>query len=100
MMYARLTGGFMKTRFIVPSFVAAVVALSVSVAAQTQVTKENVPGISNFARLQTTVACAGTVRADAVPEIKKMGFASIINVREASEAGADIPAEAAAAKAV
>ena len=29
----------------------------------------------------------------AVPELKKMGFRSIINVRRASEAGADVEAE-------
>jgi uncharacterized protein (TIGR01244 family) len=37
--------------------------------------------------------------ATAVPEIKKMGFASIINLRQPTEQGADIDAEAAAAKA-
>lgn len=80
---------------------AALTALAaVSVSAQSQVTKENVPGITNFARVQTTVACAGAVKAEAVPEIKKLGFASIINLREASEQGADVDAEAAAAKAV
>jgi uncharacterized protein (TIGR01244 family) len=63
------------------------------------VTKENVPGITNLARLETTVACAGATRAEAIPEIKKMGFASVINLRQASEPGADIEAEAAAAKA-
>ena len=46
-----------------------------------QVTKETVPGVTNFARLETTVACAGATKAEAVPEIKKMGFASIINLR-------------------
>ena len=65
-----------------------------------KVTKENVPGITNFARLETTIACAGAVKAEAVPEIKKMGFASIINVREASEPGAEVEKEEAAAKAV
>lgn len=80
---------------------AALISLAAASAfAQGQVTKENVPGITNFARLQTTVACAGAVKADAVPEIKKLGFASIVNLREASEQGADIDAEAAAAKAV
>jgi len=64
-----------------------------------QVTKENVPGVTNFTRLETTVACAGAVKVEAVPEIKKMGFASIINLRQANEPGADIDAEAAAAKA-
>jgi uncharacterized protein (TIGR01244 family) len=64
-----------------------------------KVTKENVPGITNLARLETTIACAGAVKAEAVPEIKKMGFASIINVREASEPGAEVDKEEAAAKA-
>jgi uncharacterized protein (TIGR01244 family) len=78
--------------------VAGVASVAVLGAAQ-QVTKESVPGVTNFARLETTVACAGAIKADAVPEIKKMGFASIVNLRQASEPGADIEAEAAAAKA-
>ncbi len=68
-------------------------------AAAQQVTKDTVPGVVNLARLETTVACAGATKAEAVPELKKMGFASIINLREATEAGADVDAEAAAAKA-
>jgi uncharacterized protein (TIGR01244 family) len=64
-----------------------------------KVTKETVAGVSNFARLETTVACAGATKAEAVPELKKMGFASIINLRQASEADANVDAEAAAAKA-
>lgn len=65
-----------------------------------QVTKEAVPGITNFARVQTTVACAGAVEASAVPDIKKLGFASIINLRQASEQGANVEGEGVAAKAV
>lgn len=63
-----------------------------------QVTKQEVPGVVNFARLETTVACAGATKAEAVPEIKKMGFASIINLRLPTENGANIDEEAAAAK--
>src|SRR5580692_4596189 len=68
--------------------------------ASAQVTKPDVPGISNFARLETTVACSGAIKPEAVPEIKKLGFVSIINLREASEAGANVAAEQAAATAV
>jgi uncharacterized protein (TIGR01244 family) len=64
-----------------------------------QVTTEQVEGVSNFRRLETTVACAGATTAQAVPEIKKMGFQSIINLRLANEAGANVESEAAAAKA-
>ena len=56
-------------------------------------TKETIPGISNFARLETTVACGGATKAEAVPAIKKMGFAAIINVREANEPGAEMEQE-------
>lgn len=68
-------------------------------AAQTQVVKETVPGINNFARVETTVACAGAITPASVAQIKSMGYGSIINLRLASEQGADIDAEAAAAKA-
>ncbi|MGA3295790.1 MAG: sulfur transferase domain-containing protein [Candidatus Acidiferrales bacterium] len=64
-----------------------------------EVTTQTVEGITNFHRIETTVACAGAIKAEAVPEIKKMGFASIINLRQDSEPGADVEAEAAAAKA-
>src|SRR5919197_1461387 len=77
-----------------------IVAVTVLVfsAAQAQVKKETVPGITNLARVETTVACAGAVTPSAVGEIKKMGFASIINLRQPTEQGADIEGEAAAAK--
>ena len=63
------------------------------------VTKETLAGVTNFARLETTIACAGATTPAAVAGLKQMGYASIINLRQASEAGADIDAEAAAAKA-
>jgi uncharacterized protein (TIGR01244 family) len=69
------------------------------VALAQQVTTETVSGVTNFRRLETTVACAGATTAQAVPEIKKMGFASIVNLRAANEPGADVESEAAAAKA-
>src|SRR5919204_2237666 len=72
-------------------------ALAVPLLAQ-QVTKESVPGVTPSPRLETTVACAGATTAAAVPEIKKLGFASIINVRQPTENGANIEGEAAAAK--
>lgn len=77
----------------------AVLLLGITAIAQ-QVTKETVPGIRNLARLETTVACAGAITPDVVPEIKKMGFVSIINLREASEPGAEVEKEGQAAKAV
>lgn len=64
-----------------------------------QVTKEPLAGVTNYAHVQTTVACAGATKVEAVPEIKRLGYKSIINLREATEQGANIEEEAAAAKA-
>ena len=80
-------------------FTVAMVLLGATAHGQ-QVTKETVPGIRNLARLETTVACAGAITPDVVPEIKKMGFVSIINLREASEPGAEVEKEGEAARAV
>jgi len=66
--------------------------------AQAQVTKESVPGIVNFSKVETTVACAGATTPAALAEVKRMGYASVVNLRLASEAGAEIEAEAAAAR--
>ena len=78
---------------------AALIASLAAVAAQSQVTKESIPGIVNFAHVETTVACAGATTPAALAEVKKMGYASVVNLRLASEPGADIDASAAAAKA-
>jgi uncharacterized protein (TIGR01244 family) len=80
-----------------PAFVLVGCFLAVPASAQ-QVTKEQVPGITNFARLETTVACGGVTKPEAIPELKKMGFKSVINLRLPDEPGADIDLEAAAAK--
>ncbi len=81
-------------------FLVVIVAISVAIAAaQGTVTKENVPGIQNFNRIETTIACAGAITPGSVAEIKKMGFVAVFNLREAGEPGNDIEAEAAAAKA-
>jgi uncharacterized protein (TIGR01244 family) len=64
-----------------------------------QVSKPQLPGVRNYAKLETTVACAGAISAEqAVPAIKKEGFVSIINLREASEPGANVAQEEALAK--
>jgi len=78
----------------------AIAVISVSVvSAQSPVKKESVPGITNFAQIETTVACAGAVTPASVAEIKKMGYKAIFNLRLPTEQGADIEGEAAAAKA-
>ena len=85
-------------RMILPFAFLVIAMCAAQPAGAQQVTKPTVPGASNFAKLETTVACGGATTPEAVPEIKKMGFKSIINLRLPNEAGANIEAEAAAAK--
>jgi len=89
----------MKTRFLIAVALIASVGPAMSSVRAQEVTKETADGINNFHRIETTVACSGAIKATAVPEIKKYGFASIINLRQASEDGANLEEEEAAAKA-
>jgi uncharacterized protein (TIGR01244 family) len=77
---------------------AALSLTAVTASAQTPVTKASVPGIVNFSKVETTVACAGATTPAALADVKKMGYNSVINLRTAGEAGAELDAEAAAAK--
>lgn len=56
-------------------------------------------GVVNYTRVDATVACAGATPATAMPALKDLGFASVINFRTAGENGADIEASRAAADA-
>ena len=87
----------MKTWIRTAVCAAALVAVA-GVAGAQQVTKPVVAGVTNFAKLDTTIACAGATTPAGVAEVKKMGYKSIINLRQASEPGADIEGETAAAK--
>jgi uncharacterized protein (TIGR01244 family) len=66
---------------------------------QGQVSTETVPGITNFRQVRSTVACAGATTPEAFRGIKDMGFASVVNLRQASENGANVEAGSAAARA-
>jgi protein tyrosine phosphatase (PTP) superfamily phosphohydrolase (DUF442 family) len=75
------------------------IACLVAIEGLAQVVKQEVAGIRNFAKIESTVACAGAIPPAAIQDIKQMGFASIINLRLATEQGADIDVHTAAAKA-
>jgi len=76
-----------------------VVGCLAAVEGSAQVVRQEVAGIRNFAKIESTVACAGAITPAAIQEIKKMGYASIINLRLATEQGADIEGHIAVAKA-
>ena len=73
--------------------------LALTPAQAQEVTRENLDGVVNLHRLETTVACAGAIRPEALPKIKSMGFVSVINLREPTEPGANVEEEGVAAKA-
>jgi len=64
-----------------------------------QITKESVPGVTNFARIETTVACGGVIKPSAIAELKQLGYKSVFDLQLPNEPGADVDGEAAAAKA-
>ena len=75
------------------------VGLLAAPAAAQQVVKETIPGIVNFAGVETTVACGGPVKPEGMAELKKRGFKAIVNLQLANEPTADVAGETAAAAA-
>lgn len=70
-----------------PATFALCLALSVPALAQT---KQDYPGVSNFTRVDATVACGGAAEVAALDALKKDGFKSVINLRMASEPGINL----------
>ena len=68
------------------------VSLFAAVAAA-QVTSETVAGVTNFRQIRSTVACAGATTPESMRAVKEMGFVSVVNLRQASENGANVEAE-------
>ena len=64
-----------------------------------QVKKSEMAGVRNYSRVDATVGCGGAVDPAAMAGLKKEGYVSVINLRQASEPGADIDAGRAAAQA-
>jgi uncharacterized protein (TIGR01244 family) len=62
-----------------------------------QVKKAEVAGITNFSRVDATVGCGGATQPAAMAELRKQGFVSVINLRQASEPGAQVEESRAAA---
>jgi uncharacterized protein (TIGR01244 family) len=85
----------MRARFLlILSLIAVIVAT-----ASAQVTKGEIAGVRNFSRVDATVGCAGATDASAMTALRKEGFVSVINLRQADEQGANVPASRAAAEA-
>ena len=77
----------------------AVSVLLVVAAASGQAKKETLDGVRNFTVVDATVGCAGATETRAFPALKARGYVSVVNLRQASEAGAAIDESRAAADA-
>ena len=58
-----------------------------------------IAGINNIYKLDDTFACGGTVKPEAAAELKRLGYAAVLNMRSADEEGANVEAEKAAIEA-
>src|SRR5919106_4179901 len=80
-------------RFAIPVLVAVL-----STAAFAQVVKQERAGIFNFSGVDAVVACGGATETNALDGLAKDGFKSVINLRLATEANANIELNAAHAR--
>ncbi len=80
-------------------FAATAIIVLATVVASGQVTKSERPGITNFSRVDATVGCGGATAPSAMAALGRDGFKSVVNLRLATEKGADIEASRAAAEA-
>jgi uncharacterized protein (TIGR01244 family) len=69
-----------------------------AVSLSAQVVKQERPGIVNFSKVDAVVACGGATDTAALEGLAKDGFKSVINLRLATENGANIEQNAARAK--
>jgi uncharacterized protein (TIGR01244 family) len=78
--------------FKIVSTVTSCIILFAAILVGQQSNKEEVPGIRNFTQVDATTACAGATSPEAITELKRRGFTSIINFRTESEDGATVEA--------
>lgn len=86
----------MRTRLFAASLIA---ATALTASARGQVTKGTVPGVTNFASIETTVACGGVITPAAIAELQQRGYKSVFNLQLRDEPNAHVDEEQAAAKA-
>jgi uncharacterized protein (TIGR01244 family) len=76
----------------------AVLIVTFGVGAYAQVTKQERAGIVNFSKVDAVVACGGATDTAALEGLAKDGFKAVINLRQATEANANIEQNSARAK--
>ena len=84
---------------ILRAFFSFVVAIAVALPVAAQVRKAELAGVRNYSKVDATVGCAGATDPSAMKALKAEGYVSVINLRTATEPGADVEAGRAAAQA-
>lgn len=79
--------------------IACAVVVALGVAAALRAKQDAPAGITNYTRVESTVACGGATSVEAFPALKQEGFKAVINLRQATEKGADIERSKEAAEA-
>jgi uncharacterized protein (TIGR01244 family) len=85
----------MSTRIVLAAGLAALITIPLTA----QVQKQEIAGIRNYSRVDATVGCGGATDPAAMSTLKKEGYVSVLNLRLANEAGANVDAGRAAAQA-
>lgn len=79
--------------------VGAILALIAGFTFQTpSISRQDLPGVVNYSRVDATVGCGGATEVSAFPALKREGFVSILNLRLADEPGVDIEQSTEAAR--
>jgi uncharacterized protein (TIGR01244 family) len=71
------------------AFGAVLLAVCPLVMAQTP-EKQALEGVRNFTRVDATIGCAGATEVSALPAIARLGYRSVVNLRQSTESGAAI----------
>jgi len=83
---------------ILRAFFTFALAAVVAFPAAAQVRKAELAGVRNYSKVDATVGCAGATDPSAMKALKAEGYVSVINLRLATEQGADVEAGRAAAQ--
>lgn len=62
--------------------------------------ESTIDGVRNYTKVDATIGCAGATEIKALPAIAKLGYKTVLNIREDTEAGADVAESRAAAEAL
>lgn len=77
----------------------AVLTLAAALVVAPQLQKDTIDGIRNYTKVDATIGCAGATDPKAMAALKERGYKAVLNLRETSEDGAQIPESKAAAEA-